>query len=175
MSIDWTQQLSTHARWLRNVVRCRLGNDCEADDVLQEVALAVLPHPNAPTEPEQVAPWLYRLTLRKVINLRRSLGRKRRMLTRLQSETPSTTSDLSDPVAWVLNEESCCLMRQALERLPMEYRELLMLKYTEGWSYRQLAAHLGATEKTIEYRLLRARKLLAIELRDGAEDQYDRT
>ena len=171
MSIDWTQQLSTHARWLRNVIRCRLGSDCEADDVLQEVALAVLPHPNAPTEPEKVAPWLYRLTLRKVINMRRSLGRKRRALTQLQHEPSVQRSDTNDPAAWVLNEESCRLMNQALERLPQECREMLMLKYTENWSYRQLAMHLGVTEKTIEYRLLRARKQLACLLRDSSEDQ----
>ncbi len=38
-------------------------------------------------------------------------------------------------------------MNQALERLPQECREMLMLKYTENWSYRQLAMHLGVTEK----------------------------
>ncbi len=35
-----------------------------------------------------------------------------------------------------------------------------MLKYTEGWGYRELAEHLGTTVKTIEYRLLRARQEL---------------
>jgi RNA polymerase sigma-70 factor (ECF subfamily) len=35
-----------------------------------------------------------------------------------------------------------------------------MLKYTEGWGYRELADHLGVSIKTIEYRLLRARQSL---------------
>jgi DNA-directed RNA polymerase specialized sigma24 family protein len=35
-----------------------------------------------------------------------------------------------------------------------------MLKYAEGWSYKELASHLGVQEDTIEYRLLRARKNL---------------
>ncbi len=77
----------------------------------------------------------------------------------------------SDPLSWILNEESCRLLKQALERLPQECREMLMLKYTENWSYRQLAVHLGVTEKTIEYRLLRARKLLASQLQQDREEQ----
>ncbi len=173
MSIDWTQQLSTHARWLRNVVRCRLGSDSDADDVLQEVALAVLPHPNAPTEPDKVAPWLYRLTLRKVINTRRSLGRKRRFLTKLQTEQTGVGREHNDPAAWVLNEESCRLVSEAMQRLPEECREILTLKYTENWTYRQLATHLGVTEKTIEYRLLRARKLLASLLNEFGATDHD--
>jgi RNA polymerase sigma-70 factor (ECF subfamily) len=40
----------------------------------------------------------------------------------------------------------------------------LLLKYTEGWSYEQLAQHLGVSIKTIEYRLLRARNALRTEL-----------
>ena len=39
-------------------------------------------------------------------------------------------------------------------------RQILMLKYTEGWSYRQLSEHLGVKEDTVEYRLMKARKNL---------------
>ncbi len=44
-----------------------------------------------------------------------------------------------------------------------------MLKYTEGWSYRQLAENLGTKEKTVEYRLLKARE----ELRDRLSNLQD--
>jgi RNA polymerase sigma-70 factor (ECF subfamily) len=39
-----------------------------------------------------------------------------------------------------------------------------VLKYTEHWSYRQLAEHLGATESAVEARLHRARARLREEL-----------
>jgi RNA polymerase sigma-70 factor (ECF subfamily) len=35
--------------------------------------------------------------------------------------------------------------------------EILLLKYTEDWSYRELAAHLGISESAVEARLHRAR------------------
>jgi RNA polymerase sigma-70 factor (ECF subfamily) len=36
----------------------------------------------------------------------------------------------------------------------------LLLKYKEGWGYQELAEHLGITVKTVEYRLLKARRAL---------------
>ena len=44
------------------------------------------------------------------------------------------------------------------------------LKYTEGWSYRELADYLGVREDTIEYRLLKARKNLRRLLRQFDEE-----
>jgi RNA polymerase sigma-70 factor (ECF subfamily) len=41
---------------------------------------------------------------------------------------------------------------------------VLVLKYTEHWSYRQLAEHLGTTESAVEARLHRARARLRAEL-----------
>jgi len=35
-----------------------------------------------------------------------------------------------------------------------------MLKYTEGWGYQELSEHLGITVKTVEYRLVKARRAL---------------
>jgi RNA polymerase sigma-70 factor (ECF subfamily) len=166
--IDWTEQLATHRRWLESVVRCRLGDGYDPEDVMQDVALAVLPHPNPPESPEQVAPWLYRLTLRKVINVRRSLGRRRRMHQRVLEQAPSrdTAATGADASSWLLKQELGESIERALAQLAPEDREILTLKYTEDWSYRQLSQHLGITEKTVEYRLLRARKNLASHLRD---------
>jgi DNA-directed RNA polymerase specialized sigma24 family protein len=41
-----------------------------------------------------------------------------------------------------------------------------VLKYGQRWSYRQIAAHLGITEKAVDCRLLRARERLRHELTD---------
>lgn len=166
--IDWTEQLATHRRWLESVVRCRLGDGYDPEDVMQDVALAVLPHPNPPKSPEQVAPWLYRLTLRKVINVRRSLGRRRRMHQRVFEQDPPRGGavDGADASSWLLKQELGESIDRAMSQLAAEDREILTLKYTEDWSYRQLSQHLGITEKTVEYRLLRARKNLALHLRD---------
>ena len=48
----------------------------------------------------------------------------------------------------------------ALAQLRPPDREVLTLKYTENWTYDQMASHLGVPVRTIEYRLLVARKRL---------------
>ena len=49
---------------------------------------------------------------------------------------------------------------QTRPRLSGRDAEILLLKYTEDWSYRELAAHLGVSESAVEARLHRARQRL---------------
>ena len=51
-------------------------------------------------------------------------------------------------------------VREALQQLDELDRQILMLKYSENWTYRDLAEHLGVREDTIEYRLTKARTRL---------------
>ncbi|HID22193.1 MAG TPA: sigma-70 family RNA polymerase sigma factor, partial [Planctomycetaceae bacterium] len=74
------------------------------------------------------------------------------------------TSQTGDPLNRLLASERSELLRQALERLTRREREMLLLKYTEDWSYRELAEHLGISEAAVESRLHRARQRLREEL-----------
>jgi RNA polymerase sigma factor (sigma-70 family) len=56
------------------------------------------------------------------------------------------------------------LIRKAIKRLPRQDAEMLMLKYTEDWSYRELADHLGISHSAVESRLHRARKRMRDQL-----------
>ena len=155
--IDWAGQLEQHKPWLRRVLRCRIGNRHEVDDLMQEIALAVFRQNAKPADPGRVAPWLYRLAIRQVINFHRRKGRKSTALPMPDLEVADPTGE---PLDWLLTSETKTAMQTAIRRLPIRDREILMLKYTEDWSYRQLASHLGVKEKTIEYRLLKARQRL---------------
>jgi RNA polymerase sigma-70 factor (ECF subfamily) len=61
-------------------------------------------------------------------------------------------------------------VRKALDELSELDRQILLLKYSEGWTYRQLSEHLGVKEDTVEYRLMKARKNLRRHLRSYAEE-----
>lgn len=51
-------------------------------------------------------------------------------------------------------------MRRALAELKPQDAEILLLKYTEDWSYRELSDRLGLTVPAVEARLHRARARL---------------
>ncbi len=84
-------------------------------------------------------------------------GRGRRLVERYNVVYPATDQDVrhDDPLVWILSEERQRLVRQALMKLVNRDREMLLLKYTENWSYIQLAEHLGLTQSAIESRLHR--------------------
>ncbi len=163
--IDWASTLLGHERWLRTVVAARLGERQAVDEVLQEVSLAAI-GTKAVIDPERVSGWLYRLAIRKTLLYRRGRGRHHKLVGRYADRIRVRDRDQGrpDPLGWLLLDERLALVRQAMARLPPRDAEILLLKYTENWSCRDLAEHLGQTEPAIESRLHRARQRLRDEL-----------
>lgn len=163
--IDWTAVLTSHDRWLRTVVYARVGEIQAVDEIMQEVSLAAVRQKAPISDVEKVTPWLYRLAVTHSLLYRRKMGRARKLVDRFVQRTqPSECDRESDPLEWLLAKERKEQVRIAMKRMPRRDAEILLLKYTEDWSYRQLAARLGITESAIEARLHRARLRLRTEL-----------
>ncbi len=148
-----------HESWLRTVVRSRLNEADAVEDVMQNIALAIVKHRDVLSEVNRIGAWLYQVAVRQVLMHRRTSGRRRRMQDRLAQEAGLAASTES-PLQSLLATEKLENVQKALAELSDIDRQVLMLKYSEGWSYRDLAEHLGVQEDTIEYRLLKARKNL---------------
>lgn len=166
VQVDWSTALAAHDRWLRTVVCARLGEPQAIDEVMQEVALAALRQHAPLADPSKAGAWLYRLAVRYSLLYRRKQGRRRKLVNRYVERCQPGEADArpSDPLGWLLHEERRGQIRQALSRLAERDREILLLKYTEDWSYRALAEHLGVRESAVETRLHRARQRLRTEL-----------
>jgi len=165
-SIDWAAELSKHDRWLRTVIAARLGEPQAIDEVMQEVAVAAVEQKAPIEDPKKVAPWLYRLAVTQTLLYRRKMGRKRKLTDRYAERFRPTEHDVKqdDPLGWLLAEERRGQIRQAIAELPKRDAEILMLKYTQDWSYKDLAEHLDISESAVEARLHRARKRLRRQL-----------
>lgn len=159
----WSARLAAHARWLRTVIIARSGDSSAVEEIFQNLALAVVrQNPRIPDD--RVAPWLYRLAVRQSLLHRRRLGRQRRLQSRYSREHALDANDAADPLLWLLSEERRQLIRRAISQLSSKEAELLLLKYTEDWSYHELAARLGISHSAVEARLHRARQRLRAEL-----------
>jgi RNA polymerase sigma-70 factor (ECF subfamily) len=160
--IDWGAALAQHDRWLRTAVLARLGvSERQAvDEVMQEVALAALAQRAPLGDPAKVAPWLYRVAVRRTLLYRRQQGRQQKLVDRYagaRAVAQNGVAEAADPLEWLVLDERRSLVREALGRLARRDAEILLLKYTQDWSYRELAAHLGVAESAVEARLFRAR------------------
>ena len=164
--IDWQQVLAEHERWLRTVIYTRVGEPQAVEEVLQEVSLAAVRQKAPISDPTKVSAWLYRLAVMQTLLYRRKQGRRRKLIDRYaQRNRPSEGDNRQpEPLGWLLSEERREKVRAALKRLPARDAEILLLKYTEDWSYRELAERLGVSESAVEARLHRARQRLRVEL-----------
>src|SRR5947209_4028145 len=162
LPVDWAAKLAEHDRWLRTIVLARLGERQAVDEVMQEVALAAVAQQVPLSDLARVGAWLYRLAVRQALLYRRRHGRQRKLVGAFAASHAGErgSSHSSDPLDLLLRDERKALVREALGRLPRRDREILLLKYTEDWSYRELAGHLGVSESAVEARLHRARQRL---------------
>jgi RNA polymerase sigma-70 factor (ECF subfamily) len=168
VAIDWGAALVEHDRWLRTAVLARLGERQAVDEVMQDVALAALAQRTALDDASKIGPWLYRVAVRQTLLYRRRRGRQHRLFDRYawvrgvpgNGDAESTATATADPLEWLLLDERRSLVREALGRLPPRDTLILLLKYTEDWSYHALATHLGVAESAVETRLHRARRRL---------------
>jgi RNA polymerase sigma-70 factor (ECF subfamily) len=165
--IDWPAELGRHARWLRTVALARVGDAAAADDVMQEVAVAAVAKGHQLRDPGSVGAWLYRLVVVGALQYRRRQGRRRKLIERYADRLAPAESNSRErnPLDWLLVDERKTMVREALAKLPRRDVEILLLKYSEDWSYRQMAEHLGMSESAVEARLHRARQKLRRALR----------
>lgn len=161
--IDWPAELLRHREWMHGLARRRLGDVHAADDVMQDVSLAVIKQNGRPTDPQKVRPWLYQIVVRRAADHLRKHYRQQEALAGLATETPTEACDNHGP-EWVLEADPERLLQAALKNLPEDDRRMFECKYGENQTYRQLAEQFGISERAVEYRLMCARQRLRKEM-----------
>ena len=81
-------------------------------------------------------------------------------MTTFDEEVHSEESDAATPETLLLQSADQALVRQALEELPVHFREVLVLRELEGLSYKEIADVAGIPLGTVMSSLARARKRL---------------
>ena len=170
VGVDWPAELARHDRWLRTIIASRMRDADETQDVMQEVALAAVKQAAPLKDAEKVGPWLYRLAIRQCLLYRRKRGRQRKLIDQFSQRCQPSEMDgrNADPLTWLLADERRAQVREAMGRLHRRDAEILLLKYTENWTYKQLAEQIGISHSAVEARLHRARARLRNELTTAA-------
>ena len=140
------------------------GNGDRADDLVQETLLRALANINSFQPGSNLPAWLFTI----LRNLFRSDYRKRRREVEDADGSYAKTLKTQPAQNAHLEFEE---FRAALDKLPQDQREALILVGASGFSYEDAAAICGCAVGTIKSRVNRARsKLAALLYVDGAED-----
>ena len=148
-----------YARWLTR-------NDAEAEDVVQDACVrAVRFFPSL--RDDDARAWLFAI----VRNTWYSRASRRAGVAEalpLDNTTDEPTDRALDPEEQLLQQDAVARVRVALDQLPVDFREVVVLREIEGMSYKEIAAVVRVPIGTVMSRLARARDRLAAVLKPPA-------
>jgi RNA polymerase sigma-70 factor (ECF subfamily) len=166
-SLRFQQMALPHLDAAFNLARWLCGNPHDADDVVQEAFMRAFRFFDT-FHGETARPWLLAIVRRTwYTEWRRRSGVHATVEfdENLDDESFEGWSMSSpDPEALMMRDEDTRLVHEALELLPVEYREVLILRELEELSYREIATIADLPVGTVMSRLARGRRKLATAL-----------
>ena len=149
-----------YGRYLFQSVYAVLRSTKDAEDVTQEVLLKIcssLPQ----YQYHGFKTWITRIAVNKAIDFKRARDRKREQLTDQWDSLPHQDHVYDDSLeAGVISRERREQVRDQLERLPDNYRDVVIAFYIEEKSYQQIADEQNIALKTVESKLYRAKQYM---------------
>jgi len=140
-----------HSRPLFLACLGRLGNVHDAEDVTQETLIRGYTQITTLKDPDKFIQWLLRIGRNGCTDiLRKRVLQNQHATERLECRPTDTKPD-----------DRLGTLRQALARLPEQYRAILQLHYFDGHKTKELAAFLKISHQGARTRLFRARRKLA--------------
>jgi len=137
------------------------GSVDEAADIIQESLIRAYRSLRRCQDRANFKGWLFRIVSNQC---KTHLARRRRRpvepLSGEAAETPSAEDPSADAEAGDVRRK----VHQAMQELPTDQREALVLKYVEGLSLPEMAEILSASVSALKMRLLRARRELLAKL-----------
>jgi len=162
-STIFSQAALEHVDALYGFAMTLTRNETEAEDLVQETCLLAVRAFGQLRPDSNLKGWLFVLMRNAWLNqLRRTKSGPR--FVELDAEEPDRApwfeDSCGDPYALYVKKLEREEVRAAIDSLPRPYREIIVFRDIEGFSYKQIATILGCPTGTVMSRLGRAREKL---------------
>lgn len=144
-----------HVKMVLGLLRQRLHNEHEAEDLAQETFLSAFKALPQLDDPARFPAWLYRIALNKARSSQREVPPQQTL----------NATDAAAPEVDSTRSERGAAVREAVAELEESYRLVVTLRYLEGLNAAEIAARLKIPHGTVRARLSRAMPLLQAKLR----------
>jgi RNA polymerase sigma-70 factor (ECF subfamily) len=142
-----------HQRSLFNVAVRMVGNREDAADATQNAFVKIYEHLDAYDSDRRFFSWMYRILVNECLNILRA---RRPSIDCSEVDLPAG----SGPLDTLERSERHRQIQAALMLLPIEQREVIVLRHFAGQSYEEIAGTIGVPAKTVKSRLYTARQRL---------------
>ncbi len=146
--------VQAYGQYIYRTVYAVLQSPHDAEDVTQEVLLQIyrsLPEYRM----EGLKTWITRIAVNRAIDHKRKMQRQQETIQDHDQLVRQDTAPAAESEA--IREVHRQQVRQLIEQLPSNYREVVSAYYMEGKTYEQIATETGLEIKSVESRLYRAR------------------
>ncbi len=158
MPASFEQVFLPHLTSAYNLARWLVRNDHDAEDLVQEACLRALKSFENFRGGDARA-WLLTI-VRNTCYTWLEQNRVQDRITAFDEELHTAEQQSRNPEALLLESMDARLIQKALEELPREFREAIVLREMEGMSYNEIAGLCGVPLGTVMSRLARARQRL---------------
>jgi RNA polymerase sigma factor (sigma-70 family) len=155
---SFEQSVLPHLGAAYNLARWLTRNEHDAEDVVQEAYMRAFKF-FAGFRGGNSRSWLLTI-VRNTCYTWMHQNRSRELTTDLDEEVHALDSEVLDPEALLLEKVSSEVLKRALDELPIEFREAVVLRELEEMSYKEIADISGVPLGTVMSRLARGRKRL---------------
>ncbi|MBI5855963.1 MAG: RNA polymerase sigma factor SigZ [Nitrospirae bacterium] len=165
---------------LRVFIAKRVGNEAEADDIVQEVFLRAHRRIGSLKDSRRMVSWLFQIARHAIIDHYRTAARRREQPAGLAGDMETVHPVPAAPIigeeagSGRLRGELAGCLRPMIEALPTPYREAVTLVELEGLTQQTAAKQLGLSVSGMKSRVQRGRRLLKEMLDDCCLIQLDR-
>jgi len=150
--------LYNFARWLAH-------DSNDAEDLVQETYLKALRSFASFQPGTNFRAWMFQILRNTFLGSCSKLERRMTVAMNLEKDGPELAVDTKTPETILMNRSNSQLVQRAIDALPVQYREALLLCEVEEMSYQEIAQILSIPIGTVMSRLARARKAVRESLR----------
>ena len=152
-----------HPRVFRFIASATGAPAADVDDLVQETLLHAWRNRAQFRGDASLLTWVLSIAKNRVKMRLRALGSRPAFGAIDREELPADV---------VRSDESAAAVRRALDAIDPDHADVLLRRYFEGRTVREIAGALGESEKAVESRLHRAREALREKLVQGGDDEF---
>jgi RNA polymerase sigma-70 factor (ECF subfamily) len=153
-------EILAHLDSAYNLARWLVGRDGDAQDVVQEAYLRAL-RSIATYRGGGTRGWILAIVRNTCFDWLRKARTLETEEADADQQEMAAACDEAEPSHLLQRAEDVREVRRAVEALPLEFRQVVVLREMEGLSYKEIAAATGVPIGTVMSRLARARRRLA--------------
>ncbi|MFV0518349.1 MAG: RNA polymerase sigma factor [Aminipila sp.] len=147
-----------------NIALRYVKNENDALDILQESFIKIFRHLPKFNEQSKFDTWVYRIVVNTCNDFLRKNKARFNEISSISNDEETTEIEIQDtspiPEEVVLNKEHSSYILECLEKIPIEHKEMIILRDIKGFSYDEISEIVECSIGTVKSRISRARSRL---------------